>query len=222
MAIDPAIAYNTLVANPGEFLKRYAIRIFGATAASGQANYVMVNRVGAASRPGSILGTLHMHGTESFEIRAQAVAVGLVGKLFVAHSIHMDVGAAAMGFYRLGPLGPNIMLTGQLSGCSFVMLPVGPGQLDVAHVQPQGQTGQALYGQVTGALPNALVYGASGTSGNYDSVDRRASIVGVRGGNGEWRIFAQKTNLPVAGAGANPSFGVKSVYQIYPDRQKLS
>jgi hypothetical protein len=217
MPIDPAVAYNTLLANPGEFLKRYPVRIFGATLPSGVTNYFLFNR-GASMRPGSRLGTLRMHATESFDIRAAgALAGALPGAAnhpFLAHSVHMDVGAAAMGFYHLPAGAPNIMVTGQLSGCSFVMVPAGVGQVDVAHVQPQNQTGQALYGNITGAIPNAQVYGASGTRGNYDSADRRASIIGVFAA-GQWRIYAQKQEI------ASGDYHIKSVYQIYPNRQKL-
>ncbi len=159
-----------------------------------------------------------MHGTEAFEIRAPgalgAVGGGAGGHAFQAHSIHMDVGTGNMGFYRLGAAGPTVMITGQLSGCSFVMSPVAAGVVDVAHVQPQGQTGQALQATLAAAVPNAEIYGAAGTGGNYDSADRRASIVGVRFG-GAWRIYAQKQDA-LAG-----HYRLKSVYQIYPSRQKL-
>lgn len=220
MPINAAVALNTLFANPGAFLKRYPVRIFGATTASGVVTYTMLNRnPGASMRPGSVLGTLNMHTTEAFEIRAPgalgAVGGGAGGHPFQAHSIHMDVGTTNMGFYRLGVgAGPTIMVTGQLSGCSFVMLPGAAGVLDVAHVQPQGQTGQALQTTLAAAVPNAEIYGASGAGGNYDSVDRRASIIGVRFG-GVWRIYAQKQDA-LAG-----DFRIKSVYQIYPNRQKL-
>lgn len=220
MPITPAIAFNTLLANPGAFLKRYPVRIFGATAASGVAGYTMLNRnPGASMRPGSVLGTLNMHTTESFEIRSNAalgaVGGGAGGHAFQAHSIHMDAGTTNMGFYRLGAgAGPTIVVTGQLSGCSFVMLPVAAGVVDVAHVRPQGQTGQALQAALATAMPNAQIYGASGASGNYDSADRFASIIGVRFA-GVWRIYAQKQD---ANAG---DFRIKSAYQIYPNRQKL-
>ena len=218
MPLNPAVSYNTLVANPGGFLKTYPVRIFGDAGASGPVNYTMINR-GPSMRPGSKLGTFKMHATESFEIRSGAAMLAVLpghgGHLFLAHSVHMDVGTAAMGFYLLGAGGPNIMVTGQLSGCSFVMLPGAvAGQVNVGHVQPQGMTGQALHGNLTGILANAQIYGASGTRGNYDTADRAASIIGVRVG-GHWRIYAQKQDR-MAG-----DYRIKSVYQIYPNRQKL-
>src|SRR5689334_15696316 len=106
MPIDPAVAYNTLVANPSQFLRRYPVRIFGYTGASGQWRYFISNR-GQSMRPGSRLGTLSMHATESFDIRAAGpggappIAGGGGGHPFDALSIHMDVGLPNMGFYRL-------------------------------------------------------------------------------------------------------------------------
>jgi len=219
--LDPTFAYNTLVATPSGFLKNYPVRIFGDAGASGVANYTMVN-YGASMRPGSIMGKFNQHATESFAIRSAAAMLGVGpghnGKAFIAHSIHMDVGTAAMGFYLLGAGGPNIMVTGQLSGCSFVMVPAAlPGQVQVAHVQPLlagGQTGRALYQQVTAGVPNAQVYGAAETTGNYDAHDRAASIIGVRTG-GQWVIYAQKQDRTTG------DYRIKSVYQIYPNRQKL-
>ena len=188
MPLDTAVAYNTLIANPGEFLRRYPIRIFGHTGASGQWRYFLLNK-GQSMRPGSVLGTLRMHQTESFEIRAQGGPMGAIGPVhsghgFDAHSVHMDVGRANMGYYRLGPGAMNVMVTGQLSGCAFVMLPAGAGQVDVAHVKPSAQTGNALYDEIVANNPGVQIYGASGTKGNYDSDDRVASIIGVRSGGG--------------------------------------
>lgn len=219
MPVNPAVAVGILLASPVQFLKRFPVRIFGDMGASRQVNFTMLNRhPGNSKRPGFLLGTLHMHDTEVLEIRApgaMAAVAGIGGSVFNAHSIHMDTGSANMNFYTLDGTGPAIMVTGQLSGCSFVMLPAGAGQVNVAHVQPQGgQTGAALQGTLASAMANAQVYGAAGTRGNYDSADRVASVIGVRVG-GQWRIYAQKQD---AGSG---DYRIKSVYQIYPHRQKL-
>jgi hypothetical protein len=165
------------------------------------------------------MGKFNLHATESFAIRSaaamMAIPAGHNGHAFQAHSIHMDVGTGAMAFYLLGAGGPSIMVTGQLSGCSFVMIPDAvAGHVRVAHVQPQGMTGQALYTQLTAGVANAQIYGASATTGNYDAADRAASIIGCRTG-GQWCIYAQKQDR---GTG---DYRIKSVYQIYPNRQKL-
>ena len=220
MAIQTSVAYNTLVANPAEFLRKYPVRIFGHTGASGTWRYYLLNR-SQSKRPGSVLGNLRMHDTESFEIRANggpmmAVGFGNGEHPFDAQSVHMDVGLPNMGFFRLGAGGSNIMVTGQLSGCSFVMIPAGPGQVDVAHVKPAGQDGKALFDNIAINNPNAQIYGAAGTKGNYDSDDRVASIIGVRAGAG-WTIYAQK-QLQASGT----DYRIKSVYRIYPTRTKVS
>jgi hypothetical protein len=218
MAINPAAAVGILLASPVQFLKRFPVRIFGDMGASRPVTYTMLNRnPGASKRPGFVLGTMNMHDTEVLEIRspaAMAAAAGAGGSVFNAHSIHMDAGSAGMNFYLLDGTGPAIMVTGQLSGCSFVMLPAGAGHVNVAHVQPQGQTGAALQGTLANGLPNAQIYGAAGTTGNYDSSDRVASVIGVRIA-GQWRIYAQKQD---AGSG---DYRIRSVYQIYPSRQKV-
>jgi hypothetical protein len=202
--------------DPDGFLRTYPIKIFGATSASGVQSYAMINR-GVSLRPGHILGTHRMHETESFDIRSVA-AMGAIGPLtaryaFLAHSIHMDLGTAQMKFYRLGAGGPPIMVTGELSGCSFVMVDAGGGQVDVAHVKPTGQIGKDLFGNLS-RVKDFVVYGAGGTHGNYDSDTRLASIVGVRDG-AQWRIFAQKRDKDAE------DIRIVSAYQVYPKRQKL-
>lgn len=213
MPIPPASAYNLLLTNPRDFLKRYPIKIFGANRPSGVTNYVLLNRA-ASMRPGSVLGRLRMHETESFDIKpASFLGPGHVGHTFPAHLVRMDEGTANMNFYRLDASGPPIMLTGELSGCSLVMLPGTGGHVEVAHVRPRQQTGQQLYGTLKAALPNGEIYGASGTSGHYDSDDRCVSIIGVRTG-GQWFLFAQKK---LAAADDR----IRSVYQIFPTKTKL-
>jgi hypothetical protein len=155
-----------------------------------------------------------MKATESFDIRAMAAiaAVGGVGngRVFNAHSIHMDGGIAAMGFYNLGIGGPDIMVTGQLSGCSFIMVAAAAGTVNVAHVHPTGTTGALLRAALIAANPGAQIYGV----GHYDSNDRTVSIMGVRTGTA-WRIYAQKHDSTTG------DYRIKSVYQIWPNRSKL-
>jgi hypothetical protein len=212
MPLDPHVTYNVLIANVPGFLKNYPVRIFGSTAASGVTAYCLLNR-GASMRPGSKLGTWSMKATESFDIRAMAGigAVGGVGNghVFNAHSVHMDLGQAAMAFYRLDNTGPNIMVTGQLSGCSFVMTAAAGGTIDVAHVKPVGITAATLLTNLTAANPGALIYGA----GAYDPNDRTVSIIGARDAAG-WRVYAQKHDA------TSGDYRIKSVYQIWPARVK--
>jgi hypothetical protein len=217
MPINPNVAFNSLMNGVEAFLKKYPVRIFGDVNASGVAQYAMENR-GNSFRPGSILGTLNLHATESFNIRATAAGIhGPGSHVFNAHSIHMDVGIGAMGFYRLGAAGPAIVVTGQLSGCAFVISPAGGNDLDVAHIQPVGAgvTGANLATTLKTNHPNAFVYGATAGRGFYDNGDRVVSIIGVRGGGGAWRIYAQKHDRN------SGDYTIRSVYRIHPNHTKL-
>ena len=216
MPIAPAVAFNSLQNTPVTYLKTYPTRIFGATAASGVCNYGLGNR-GNSHRPGTVLGTNNMHDTESFNIRS--TASGLVDggdQVFNAHSIHMDVGAAALGFYLLPSVGgPDIMVTGQLSGCAFVISPVAGGNnLNVAHVQPQAVNSTTLRNNLAAAHPNGFVYGASDRRGYYDGATRAVSIVGIRAA-GSWTLYAQKQDR------ASGDYSIKSVWEIYPRHRKV-
>ena len=87
----------------------------------------------------------------------------------------------------------NIMITGQLSGCCFCIVPHGPG-LACTHINPQGAPGGAVQLQndltSTGTFRNYpgpfLTYGRK----NYPGY---ATVIGVRVG-GVWNIYAQKSN----------------------------
>lgn len=215
MPINPNIAFFDLVNNPEPFLKRYPIRIYGTVAPSGVAQYALENR-GGALRPGSILGTKKLHGTEAFNIRATASGIHAANShIFQAHSVHMDLGYAAMLYYRLNMMGPNIVVTGQLSGCTYVIQPAVGGGVDVAHIQPVGgMTGATLAANIKANHPNAFVYGATAGRGFYDSDKRVVSIVGVRIGGG-WSLYSQKQDP------AGQAFTIRSVYRIYPNHTKL-
>jgi len=216
MTIQPPVAFTMLTANAEAFLKLYPVRIFGDTGASGQADYDLENR-GASHRPGEVLGTHRLHATESFNMKA--AAIGLVNPgahRFRSHSVHMDLGIGAMNFYRLGAAGPGIVVTGQLSGCAFVIAPAGGNDLDVAHVKPTGGvTGSSLAASLAAAHPNAFVYGATAGHGFYDSHDRVVSIIGIRDLGGAWRLYAQKHD---ANSG---DYTIRSVHRLHPDHTKL-
>ena len=215
MPINPATALSSLVNGPEVFLKIYPIRIFGDVNASGRAEYAIENR-GASFRPGSVLGTHRLHATESFNIRATAAKIHVAGSpTFKAHSIHMDAGIGAMEFYQLDDTGPDIMVTGQLSGCAFVIDRAGGNNVNVAHIKPVGTTGATLATTLTGNHPNAFVYGATAGHGFYDSNDRVVSIIGIRNAAGAWRIYAQKHNRTTA------DYRIQSVYRIHPNHTKL-
>jgi hypothetical protein len=94
--------------------------------------------------------------------------------------------------YTLGNGGPDLMVTGQLSGCVFVVRQNG-ATLTVAHIQPGGtrQSGPML--RQTIRLMGR--FGALGRVTHVFGVGReyltRAHVVGVRTG-GAWHLYAQQ------------------------------
>ena len=97
--------------------------------------------------------------------------------------------------YTLDGGGPDIMITGQLNACIFVVQQVG-GQLHVAHIQPGGALQTAavlrqtlkLTGRFAGQGRVTHVFG----KGDYASY---AYVVGVRSG-GIWHVYGQRTAGP--------------------------
>jgi hypothetical protein len=94
--------------------------------------------------------------------------------------------------YMLGNGGPDLMVTGQLSGCVFVVRQNGAG-LVVAHIQPGGtrQSGPML--RQTIRLMGR--FGALGRVTHVFGVGKeyltRAHVVGIRTG-GAWHLYAQQ------------------------------
>jgi hypothetical protein len=192
MPITPAQALLELQTQTNAFLSRYVIRIFGDPSGSHVASY-RIEDGGASQRPGSILRTAHMHTTQLFQVRAQRAAAGNnpPGAVwFTAHSVKMfeSNNIAGIGTYTLPVVGgPDLMLTGQLSGCSFAIHDVGDGSLVVAHIRPsQYLTAETLHNVLQKTPYWTTVYGRD----DY-SQDRAVSIVGARIG-GRWRVWAQK------------------------------
>jgi hypothetical protein len=220
MPLDPADAYQALLDNPARFLRTYPIRIFGTAHASGERHFELFNR-GTSTRPGRVLGRLPRvfdkltsHSTERFEIRPQGSAPpGTTNShVFAAHCIRMDTGASAMNPYNLPAGNAQVMLTGELSGCSFVVrAPTGGAGPSVAHIRPQGQSGAQLQSALLQSPANAQIYGGA----NYNSANRVASIIGVRRNN-QWEIYAQKLDGNRYG-----DYRIMSIYQIWPRRRQL-
>lgn len=127
---------------------------------------------------------------------------GLDGKSTTAVSVHNvrmipsseDVDLSDIEAYTLGPGGPDLMVTGQLSGCVLAVQQV-PAGLVVAHIQPGGrrQAGPMLresirlMGRFRG---HGRVTRAFGIGKDYSV---RAHVVGVRTG-GTWHLYAQQVS----------------------------
>lgn len=217
MSMDTDAAYQLLLTETEDFLKTYPLMISGSPRASGQVEYSIDNRPGVTYRPGKTLGTRRWHSTEAFNIRHAGASNHAY--TFNAYSIHMDTGAAAMNPFALPVAGgPDIMLTGQLSGCSFVILP-GGNSIRVAHVRPMpGVAATVLRTNLVRGNPNAhVVYGVHNLAGFYDNYIRSVAVVGVRT-FGSWAVYAQKLDNSPA---SNFDKRIRSVWQLFPEHKKI-
>jgi hypothetical protein len=207
LPITPSQALQELQTQTSSFLGRYPVRIFGDPSGSQVSSY-RIEDGGASQRPGTVLRTHSMQATQMFQVRARGSAFGNpAGSVwFNAHSVKMfdSNQLANIGTYTLPVAGgPDLMLTGQLSGCAFAIQDNGDGSLVVAHIQP-GQHVDAVTLQRT--LQNTpgwtTVYGRE----DYGQ-DRVASIVGGRV-NGRWRIWVQKQDR------TSGDYQIRSVKQL--------
>ena len=189
MPLSPNEAVQRLQFHTESFLAKYSVTIAGDPSGS-QVTSFYIEDAGDSSRPGSILRTRNMHATQRFRIRP-AGALGTVTPVFQAHSVKMFKDPPSGVYTYVLPVDttPDLMVTGQLSGCSFAIRKNADGTLVVAHIQPQAGAGQAIQLQET--LKNSgnwdIVYG----KGDYAKHLRTVSIVGKRIGQ-RWHIWAQK------------------------------
>lgn len=134
---------------------------------------------------------------------------------FQAHSIGMylsDQNDAE--YYFLPSNGTDIMVTGALSGCSFVVQQGAAGAPSCTHIKPTGGvSGSQLHTTLDSDPNNSVVYGRNDyahttTTGANTSPDRNVTIVGVRKPGG-WEVYAQKRDTLNSQA-------VLSVHRVFP------
>jgi hypothetical protein len=206
-------ALTALTAHPRTFLQKYPVRIAGSSLASGVTQYAIWYSQ-PSSRPGSILRTTNMHTTDAFRMSSQLGMAGPSCANFNAHSVFMEQSnVAPIALYSIAAgAGPNILVTGVLSGCSFIVNDgPNPGDIDCAHLQPNGETAQVLETRLTPLYNH--VYGVSSYGHTIATLggasrDRNVTIIGVRMAN-RWKIYAQKLDIM-------NSFAIRSVHRIYP------
>lgn len=203
--MTPAAAINSLRKNTQYFLSFYQITIAGDTGTSRPMNYYIDTRHGFTfTRPGRRLRN-RQHNVPAYMMSSSAAAAGPNSIGFRTHSIRMEKeGAIAMGSiagYPADTLGPDLMVTGALSGCSFCILadPNVANRIWVAHVKAGAAGGYNLRNHLQqnghfSIAPNAAitVYGSRPAGGGpgYDSATEHVSIVGIRTGN-TWAIWGQ-------------------------------
>lgn len=178
--------------NPQAFLSNNIIKIAG-----GKTDGVMTAYFGY--RPG-FDDNYFQFDMSSGGLAKKAGTDGVVYKALRVHNIRMNPRTEDFGFdeipgYRLDNTGPDIMITGQLNACSFVVMEDHRnGGYLVSHLQPGGsRPGGAELRNVlrdTGAFgDNGEVTAVFGL-GDYQAF---ASVIGVR--NGEiWHIYGQRMN----------------------------
>jgi hypothetical protein len=208
MPINPLQAWTQLTTHPKTFLSHYPVRSFGANVPSG-VEWCTIGVIGASRRPGEVLGTARWHATDllRLDVEQNGIVPPNPNHRFQAHYVRMNQSNVdPIHLHRIDWSGPDLMVTGQLSGCSFCIRDAGGGDIEVAHLQPNGETAVQLHGRMLGRGFSA-VYGAN----QYDGATRVTSIVGVRR-QGRWKIYAQKQQrLGVIG----DDYRVVSVTRIY-------
>jgi hypothetical protein len=116
----------------------------------------------------------------------------------LVHNVRMIPNGEAVDIQNIEPyvlddsISPDIMVTGQLTGCVFVVKVMGDGRVIVAHIQPGGQRagGAELRNQVMqdGAFRN---YGEITHVFGLGDYDNSATVVGIRDSQGQWSIYGQ-------------------------------
>ncbi len=107
----------------------------------------------------------------------------------VCIKMHQDYRPTSSAADALGKLYPvnagQVMMTGTLTGCSFLIRTAGP--LACTHIQPVGQGGNALQDQLEGfGMPGIRVYGLNDYGGLY------THIIGFNIGG--WKIYSQRSD----------------------------
>lgn len=216
----PQEALAKLQAGPGHFLESYWVKTTRANGVSGPTNFYFGARSSGqldpqgnklpsrTPRPGSILGTLHMHDSKNFLFVPPAHQGNIAGPSQHLLVWHVDVTprAGLPNLQSIPPLrvskaaGPDIMVTTSLNGCTFCCETVG-NDVFMAHIQPTN-TGALLAtefnnggarngGQFVGGNGNLTYFGSDGTNLGYDAGQNNVTVIGVRLAN-TWRVFAQK------------------------------
>lgn len=200
-----AQAAHALANNPEAFLRKTSLFLTGDMPASGVTQCRIDDTGIVSQRPGSILRTKNMHAAQMFMAGPALHA----GTPFNAHWIKMHVWNTTNDLVNIQPYllplgGPAIMLTTQLTGCSFAIQDNNNGTLSVLHLQPSQHADGATMHTILSQTGWTKVYGRN----NYVGNGRSVSIVGRRSG-GQWRLWAQKQDR-------FNQMAVLKVKQIYP------
>lgn len=196
--MNPVEALKMMRSSLNDFLKISSVTIEGTNQESKKTDYVLV-KLGeeAGSRPGKILGNLNKHAVEAFAFSSQDIR----GTDPVTVKVHLigtqEQAKKEPDFNNLEAyLCPrkddaDVMITGQLTGCTFCCLETPEG-MAVAHLQPKKGGADALreaceQGAFQGLRGDLVVYGPGN---GYNPATENVSIIGVRKSK-KWSIYAQ-------------------------------
>lgn len=175
-------ALQELIVNTRAFLQKNTIVPGNAAGTNfGVADYAIDVEDGYIRRPGSILGKYKMHLGLKYKIKNP----NQLPNGFRFKAVYLPVQQSNTNFVTVtlpnSGEGTNLMITTQLTGCSVIIDRNG-NSVNVAHIQPNGETGIQLQNRLTTLGHN--VFGA------IDYPNDRAIVIGTRS-KSVWNFFAQ-------------------------------
>jgi hypothetical protein len=187
---------NALRSNPVEYLSKNRIKIAGGDRGGPSSDQGWEISFKAGSNDSVVV--FDANSTTAPQIKAHAVAMhNMAGDdRGLAHPAKLGaLTINALPFYALDNKGSDVMMTGQLTACTFVMLKKA-GKVYCTHLEPGGtglyKNGPELEkelkknGRFQGHAEAPVCWGKS----KYAD-PMVAYIVGVRGGDKNWKIYAQ-------------------------------
>lgn len=206
MPLNLANAVAELQNNTSTFLRRTAVSIAGQ--ASGiQTFYAEQDLRPAVTRPGKYLGNLNPKAAPD-GLRIWSIPAGHQFHAYCVGMVNYNAGIQPTVIPNPGAAAHNLVLTGQLTDCTFSILRLPDGSLSCSHTRPVGVVGGGgtLYTLVGAALAGHFRYGPGH---GYTNGAQTASIVGVVE-HGQWVFYSQRRVR-------NGSESVIDVKKIFPN-----
>ncbi len=204
-------AYADLIGDPVRFLKTYTLRLAGM---NNKPSGVQQMAFGACSLQDANIILKGGANGQFFRMGPEAAINN--GYLRPVHVVKMDISVNDMTTYTLDGSGPAVMMTGELTGCCFLIWDKG-NSIKVSHVKPTGLSPAEARKFLQEEHPGAkVVYGheLDETERGMYGDDRTVSVFGVRDDDGAWRILAQKRD-------SSNQQKFCSLYEIFPQHRKL-
>lgn len=231
-------AYTKMLTNPDHFFKHYPINPAGPAGnyVPGQANLKTVKlykkdpevtikpvngqavtiKAGhyGATRPG-LLG--HQREISSWVLNQGAAPnatfdsknVNAIGVPMILYN-DVNFNSAAMDTYICDGSGDGIMVTGQLSGCTFCIMPTAGGVACI-HVKPEGIGAIQLHNELhTQGRFNG--HNTALTTWGRNDYPNFSNVFGIRRG-GQWSFYAQLS--------ADAFLTIRAAYKIYPGAKRM-